>query len=79
MAYAEVQAPSLPRPPKSAGKKAKELVGLDITFAENGYSVRCSYESPNKNGMDYPMHESEMKVFESARSLIEFLEDTLEG
>lgn len=65
----------LPRP---ASKGKGELSGLDITMAENGYSVRCSYEKKNK-GQEYPSHTSETKVFESARSLIEFLEETLEG
>lgn len=70
----------LPRP--AAGKKggAWELDGLNITLAENGYSVNCSYKREPDGTKDMgSTYKSETKVFESARSLIEFLEETLEG
>lgn len=67
---------TLPRPEAKSGKK--EFTGLRVDLAENGYVVTCDYETRKKNE-SYPDHSSEKKVFESARSLIEFLEETLEG
>ena len=79
MAYStlgEVAQSASPTVRTGKGHSRKDLTGFSVKFAENGYSVDCSYEWMDDE--DHKQYESVQKVFESARSLIEFLEDQLE-
>lgn len=61
------------KPAKKA--KADKLSSMHVEMADNGYIVRCEYESSDKKN---PAYETTRKVFTKGADVAEFVEDMLE-